>query len=80
MPIQIRIRIYMMMPIQIRIRIRIWHQIDADPRADPIPNFILVGKSDFFYFSSKHCQFTIFFYLSHTSQMCHNFQYFGKHV
>ncbi len=31
------------------IRLRIWHQIDADPHADPTPNFIHVGKLIIFY-------------------------------
>jgi hypothetical protein len=45
----------------------------ADPDPDPIlPSFIRVGKSVFFYSSSKPCQSTIF---SRQRHRCHNFQY-----
>jgi hypothetical protein len=48
------------------------HQNSADPRGDPTPSITLVRKSEFFYFVSQHCQFTMF-YISHQCQMCHNF-------
>ncbi len=57
-----------------------WHQKDSDPHADPTTSFTDVGKSECFkYFLSLHCQFTMF-YLSHQSQMVHNFQYFAHKI
>jgi hypothetical protein len=56
-----------------------WHQ-DADPHVDPTPSFTHVGKSECFKnFLSLNCRFTMF-YLSHQSQMVHNFQYFAHKI
>ncbi len=58
-------------PIRIRLSILI-----AMQNQDPDPK---IGKSEFFSFNSRQCQFTLY-YLSHQCHRCQNFHKFGQHI